>query len=64
VRRAGENIVWAYTPLYLLSLVLFFVVLLGGGILLSVPIGFAFGLATIGYLGVLTDMPLSVVVMP
>ncbi|MBV8158958.1 MAG: TRAP transporter large permease subunit, partial [Dyella sp.] len=44
------------------NLVLFFVVLLGTGVLLSVPIGFAFGLATLAYLGTLTHMPLSVVV--
>ncbi|HKM62699.1 MAG TPA: TRAP transporter large permease subunit [Acidisphaera sp.] len=44
------------------NLVLFFVLLLGSGVLLSVPIGFAFGLATLAYLGTLTHMPLSVVV--
>jgi tripartite ATP-independent transporter DctM subunit len=44
------------------NLVLFFVLLLGAGVLLSVPIGFAFGLATLAYLGTLTHMPLSVVV--
>src|ERR1700742_4063708 len=44
------------------NLVLFFVVLLGGGVLLSVPIGFAFGLATLAYLATLTRTPLTVVV--
>jgi tripartite ATP-independent transporter DctM subunit len=44
------------------NLVLFFVVLLAAGVLLSVPIGFAFGLATIAYLGTLTRTPLTVVV--
>ena len=43
------------------NLVLFFVLLLGTGVLLSVPIGFAFGLATLAYLATLTHMPLSVV---
>jgi tripartite ATP-independent transporter DctM subunit len=44
------------------NLILFFVVLLGGAVLLSVPIGFAFGLATLTYLAVLTRTPLTIVV--
>ncbi|WP_428485642.1 TRAP transporter large permease subunit [Rhodopila sp.] len=44
------------------NLVLFFVLLLGTGVLLSVPIGFAFGLATLAYLATLTRTPLTVVV--
>jgi tripartite ATP-independent transporter DctM subunit len=44
------------------NLVLFFVVLLGAAVLLSVPIGFAFGLATLAYLSALTRTPLTVVV--
>lgn len=44
------------------NLVLFFVVMLGAGVLLSVPIGFAFGLATLAYLATLTRTPLTVVV--
>jgi tripartite ATP-independent transporter DctM subunit len=44
------------------NLVVFFVVLLGAGVLASVPIGFAFGLATLAYLATLTHTPLSVVV--
>ncbi len=44
-----------------INLVLFFVFLLGAGVLLSVPIGFAFGLATFAYLATLTSTPLSVV---
>jgi tripartite ATP-independent transporter DctM subunit len=44
------------------NLVIFFVLLLGGGVLLSVPIGFAFGLATLAYLATLTRTPLTVVV--
>jgi tripartite ATP-independent transporter DctM subunit len=43
------------------NLVLFFVGLLGAGVLVSVPIGFAFGLATLAYLDTLTRTPLSVV---
>lgn len=44
------------------NLVLFFVVLLGAGVLLGVPIGFAFGTATLAYLAVTTTTPLTVVV--
>ncbi|MBS0643424.1 MAG: TRAP transporter large permease subunit [Proteobacteria bacterium] len=44
------------------NLVLFFVGLLGAAVLLSVPIGFAFGLATLAYLATLTRTPLTIVV--
>ena len=44
------------------NLVLFFVLLLGCGVLLSVPIGFAFGLATLSYLVTMTRTPLTVIV--
>jgi tripartite ATP-independent transporter DctM subunit len=44
------------------NLVLFFVGLLGAGVLLSVPIGFAFGLATLAYLATTTSTPLTVIV--
>ena len=44
------------------NLVVFFVLLLGAGVLLSVPIGFAFGSATLAYLATLTSTPLTVVV--
>ena len=44
------------------NLVLFFVVLLAAAVLLSVPIGFAFGLATLAYLATLTRTPLTVIV--
>ena len=44
------------------NLVLFFIVLLGAGVLLGVPIGFSFGLATLAYLATTTSTPLSVVV--
>ena len=44
------------------NLVLFFVGLLGAAVLLSVPIGFAFGLASLAYLATLTHTPLTVVV--
>ncbi|MDR3535561.1 MAG: TRAP transporter large permease subunit [Acetobacteraceae bacterium] len=44
------------------NLVVFFVLLLGAAVLLSVPIGFAFGLATLAYLATLTRTPLTVVV--
>ncbi|WP_048863358.1 TRAP transporter large permease subunit, partial [Acidisphaera rubrifaciens] len=48
-------------PLGNWNLVVFFVLLLGAGVLLSVPIAFAFGLATLAYLATLTRTPLSVV---
>ena len=44
------------------SLFVFFVVLVGACVAIGVPIGFAFGIATMSYLSVSTDMPLSVVV--
>jgi tripartite ATP-independent transporter DctM subunit len=44
------------------NLVLFFVALLGAGVLLGVPIGFSFGLATLAYLATTTGTPLTVVV--
>ena len=44
------------------NLVLFFIGLLGAGVLLGVPIGFSFGLATLAYLAVTTSTPLSVIV--
>ncbi len=44
------------------NLVLFFIVLLGAGVLLSVPIGFSFGLATLAYLATTTSTPLTVIV--
>jgi tripartite ATP-independent transporter DctM subunit len=56
---------WAWPALKGLgnwNLVFFFVLLLGAGVLLSVPIGFAFGLATLAYLATTTSTPLTVVV--
>ena len=44
------------------SLFIFFVVLVGACVAIGVPIGFAFGIATMSYLTLTTDMPLSVVV--
>jgi tripartite ATP-independent transporter DctM subunit len=43
-----------------LNLILFFIVLLGGGVLLGVPIAFSFGLATVACLLVTTSTPLAV----
>ncbi|MBV9654041.1 MAG: TRAP transporter large permease subunit [Acetobacteraceae bacterium] len=43
-----------------LNLVLFFIVLLGAGVLLGVPIAFSFGLATTAYLLTTTSTPLAV----
>ncbi|HKM60889.1 MAG TPA: TRAP transporter large permease subunit, partial [Acidisphaera sp.] len=42
------------------SLVIFFVLLLGAGVLIGVPIAFAFGLATVAYLLCTTTTPLQV----
>jgi tripartite ATP-independent transporter DctM subunit len=44
------------------NLVVFFVLLMGTAVALSVPIAFAFGLATAAYLQTLTSTPLSIVV--
>ncbi|WP_431266993.1 TRAP transporter small permease [Dankookia sp. P2] len=44
------------------NLLLFFVVLVAGGVLLGVPIGFAFGAATVAYITMATRVPLEVVV--
>ncbi len=44
------------------SLVLFFVVMIAVCVAIGVPIAFAFGIATLSYLGLTSDMPLSVVV--
>ena len=44
------------------NLVVFFVVLLAAGVLLGVPIGFAFGTATVLFLMTVTRAPLTVVV--
>ena len=45
-----------------LNLILFFVVLVGVFVSSSVPIAFGFGVATLSYLALTTQMPLSVVV--
>jgi tripartite ATP-independent transporter DctM subunit len=42
------------------SLIIFFVLLLGAGVLIGVPIAFAFGLATVAYLLCTTTTPLEV----
>jgi tripartite ATP-independent transporter DctM subunit len=44
------------------NLLVFFVMLLGGAVVLAVPIGFAFGIATVAYLTTMTFTPLSLVV--
>ena len=57
---------WLAQPLLLSmgfgSLVVFFVVLLASCVFVGVPISFAFGTATFSYLGLTTDIPLTVVV--
>src|SRR5204862_3580862 len=45
-----------------LNLLVFFVALIGVAIIIGVPIGFAFGIATIAYLALMTSVPLSVIV--
>jgi tripartite ATP-independent transporter DctM subunit len=44
------------------NLVFFFVLLLAAGVLLGVPIGFAFGMATLAFLMCVTRVPLTIVV--
>ena len=44
------------------NLVVFFVVLLFAGVLMGVPIGFAFGTATLAFLSTVTRVPLTIVV--
>jgi tripartite ATP-independent transporter DctM subunit len=44
------------------NLLLFFVMLLGGAVLIGVPIGFGFAISTLAYLALTTSAPLSVVV--
>jgi len=45
-----------------LNLILFFIVLVGVLVIISVPIAFCFGVATLSYLSLTTQMPLVVVV--
>jgi TRAP-type C4-dicarboxylate transport system permease small subunit len=45
-----------------LNLLVFFVGVAGACVFTGIPIAFAFGLATVGYLGLSTSMPLSVVI--
>ncbi len=44
------------------NLGVFFVLLLGGAVLLGVPIAFAFGIATVAFLSTMTRVPLTLVV--
>jgi len=57
---------WLCLPLYKAlgkyNLMIFFVGLVTTSVVLSVPIGFSFGLATVAYLSLTTNVPLSVVV--
>ena len=59
-------VLWLASPALLamgnFNLIVFFVLLVGGAIFLGVPIGFSFGVATLAYLALMTDVPLSVVV--
>ena len=51
----------AFAALGNLNLVLFFVLLVGAGIAIGVPIAFAFGVATLSYLALASNLPLSIV---
>jgi tripartite ATP-independent transporter DctM subunit len=57
---------WLAQPLLMAmgfgSLILFFVVMVAACVAIGVPIAFAFGIATLSYLGLTGDMPLSIVV--
>jgi tripartite ATP-independent transporter DctM subunit len=50
------------TSLGNLNLLLFFVVLVGVGVVLGLPIAFAFGISTLAYLALTTSTPLTIVV--
>src|SRR5262249_9177009 len=57
---------WLGTPLFAqmgkYNLLIFFVTLVSACVVLGVPIAFSFGIATVAYLGLMTHVPLSVVV--
>jgi tripartite ATP-independent transporter DctM subunit len=59
-------VLWLLQPVLLAmgfgSLVLFFVVLVAACVGIGVPIAFTFGIATLSYLGLTSDLPLSIVV--
>ncbi len=50
-----------FVPLGNLNLILFFAVLGGAQIAIGIPIGFAFGIASVAYLSLTTELPLSVI---
>jgi tripartite ATP-independent transporter DctM subunit len=57
---------WLTAPLLIkignFNLLIFFVLVVGAAILIGVPIGFAFGIATVSYLALTTSTPINVVV--
>ncbi len=57
---------WLGRPLWLAmgnyNLLVFFVLLSGGCVLAGVPIAFAFGIGTVSYLGLMTRVPMTIVV--
>jgi tripartite ATP-independent transporter DctM subunit len=59
-------VLWISQPLLLSlgfgSLIVFFVIIVAACVGIGVPIAFAFGIATLSYLGLTSSMPLSVVV--
>jgi tripartite ATP-independent transporter DctM subunit len=63
---AIASILWIAQPLLIAmghaSLVVFFVVIVAACVAAGVPIAFAFGIATLSYLGLTTDAPLTIVV--
>jgi len=66
VLAAVAGLLWLAGPLLLsignYNLLIFFVLLLGAAIAAGQPIAFAFGVATLAYIGLVTDSPYSVVV--
>lgn len=61
----GGALWWAQPALLAMgnwNLLLFFVVLVGAGVVLGVPIAFAFGVATLAYVTLVTHAPLAIVV--
>jgi len=59
-------VLWLATPVLTqmgkYNLIVFFVALVSACVILGIPIAFSFGVATVAYLGLMTHVPLSVVV--
>ncbi|WER45674.1 TRAP transporter large permease subunit [Cupriavidus sp. WKF15] len=62
---AGAGVLWLLSPVLMelgnANLVIFFLLMLVGCVAVGMPIAFAFGLATLCYLALSTDTPLSII---